>query len=292
MTIHQINKLQQGTHLKTREVFKSLKGQPNSDGAGVSLTRLIGTNELDNLDPFLLLDFFESDQPQDYLAGFPDHPHRGFETVTYLLNGRVRHKDSAGHEGVVEPGGVQWMTAGKGIVHSEMPEQENGLLRGFQLWVNLPAHSKMTDPAYQEFPANKTEVEMRPGGTQIRVIAGRTNQGIQGPVKNHYVNPTYMDIQLTSEDNFVQQLPADQNTFIYLIEGKLEVGDNKMEVNQGTITILTEGDQVSVRAIGNSRFLLISGDKIKEPIARYGPFVMNTQAEVMQAFQDYQNNQF
>lgn len=292
MTIHQINKLQQGVPLKTREVFKSLKGQPNSDGAGVSLTRLIGTNELDNLDPFLLLDFFESDQPQDYLAGFPDHPHRGFETVTYLLNGRVRHKDSAGHEGVVEPGGVQWMTAGKGIVHSEMPEQENGLLRGFQLWVNLPAHSKMTDPAYQEFPANKTEVEMRPGGTQIRVIAGRTNQGTQGPVKNHYVNPTYMDIQLTSEDNFVQQLPADQNTFIYLIEGKLEVGDNKMEVNQGTITILTEGDQVSVRAIGNSRFLLISGDKIKEPIARYGPFVMNTQTEVMQAFQDYQNNQF
>jgi len=176
----------------TRELQTLPSGTPTTDGDGVKMTRIIGTPNLNMLDPFLLFDVFESDQAQDYIGGFPDHPHRGFETVTYLLKGCMRHKDSIGHEGVIEQGGVQWMTAGKGIVHSEMPEQEKGLLQGFQLWINLPASKKMQMPAYQEFPANKIVVERLDNGTEVRVIAGTTNNDASGPVINHTVNP-YMD---------------------------------------------------------------------------------------------------
>jgi len=188
----------------SRELLTVTSGQATTDGDGVKMTRIIGSQELNMLDPFLLLDAFESDQPQDYIGGFPSHPHRGFETVTYLLAGRMRHKDSAGNEGVIEPGGVQWMTAGRGIVHSEMPEQENGLLMGFQLWVNLPARAKMSEPGYQEFPPSETPLEQREDGTEIRVISGVTSQGTAGVVNNDFVKPTYMDISLPAGNTFEQ----------------------------------------------------------------------------------------
>ncbi|WP_242503924.1 pirin family protein [Aliivibrio salmonicida] len=205
---------------KNRALKNVFPGIATSDGDGVKLTRIIGTQQLNVLDPFLLLDCFESDDASDYIGGFPTHPHRGFETVTYLLNGKMRHKDNAGHEGVVEPGGVQWMSAGKGVLHSEMPEQEEGLLKGFQLWVNLPKASKMMAPAYQEYPPESTPVELRENGTEVRVISGTTNEGTTGPVKNTHITPTYMDVKLPEGMTFEQALPIGHNAFIYVIEGR------------------------------------------------------------------------
>jgi len=277
---------------KIRELQTSTSGIPATDGDGVKMTRVIGSPELNMLDPFLLFDAFESDQPQDYIGGFPNHPHRGFETVTYLLAGRMRHKDSAGHEGVIEPGGVQWMTAGKGIVHSEMPEQENGLLQGFQLWVNLPASEKMNEPAYQEFPVNDIPVERLENGTVIHVISGQTNQGTQGPVNNNYVNPIYMDVSLPVGQLFEQTLNTSHNAFIYVIDGRLSVGELHNSLTSREMGILGDGDQVSVVAEETSHFLLVAAQPLNEPVARGGPFVMNTKAEVLQAFEDFQNNRF
>ncbi|MFQ3229660.1 pirin family protein [Reinekea sp.] len=275
-----------------RQIKLISQGMPATDGDGVKLTRIIGTPQLDMLDPFLLLDVFESDQPQDYIGGFPKHPHRGFETVSYLLAGNMRHKDSAGNEGVITPGGVQWMTAGKGIEHSEMPEQVEGLLKGFQLWVNLPSHAKMVEPGYQEFPPEQVAVETWPSGTSIRVISGTTAQGTVGPVKNHYVSPTYMDVQLKAGDVFEQSLPNTDNAFIYVISGTAAIDQSGEEVATAELAILTAGDYVRIRAQVDSRFLLVSGKPINEPVARGGPFVMNTKAEVLQAFADYQSGQF
>ncbi|MGD2130559.1 MAG: pirin family protein [Lysobacterales bacterium] len=266
---------------------------PATDGDGVRMTRIIGTPQLDMLDPFLLLDCFESDQPQDYIGGFPSHPHRGFETVTYLLAGRMRHKDNAGNEGVIEPGGVQWMTAGRGIVHSEMPEQEDGLLMGFQLWVNLPAHAKMSAPAYQEYPPTGVPLERRDDGTEIRVIAGATAEGTTGAVTNDYVNPVYLDVTLPAGRSFEQAVEQDDNTFLFVIEGDLEVGENPRMLRRRHLGILSAGDRVQVRASqAGARFLLVSGRPLREPVARGGPFVMNTRQEVVQAFDDYRYNRF
>lgn len=276
-----------------RELVAATAGQPATDGDGVRMTRIIGTQELNMLDPFLLLDAFESDQPQDYIGGFPSHPHRGFETVTYLLAGRMRHKDSAGNEGVIEPGGVQWMTAGRGIVHSEMPEQEDGLLMGFQLWVNLPAQAKMSEPGYQEFPPSETPLELRENGTEIRVISGVTSQGTTGVVKNDYVNPTYMDVSLPAGATFEQAVGLDDNTFLFVIDGELGVGGQGASLGRRTLGILGNGSHVNVTATTQaSRFLLVSGRPINEPVARGGPFVMNTKEEIMQAFDDYKHNRF
>lgn len=275
-----------------RELQTLTSGIPTTDGDGVKMTRVIGTPDLNMLDPFLLFDVFESDQAKDYIGGFPDHPHRGFETVTYLLKGCMRHKDSVGHEGVIEPGGVQWMTAGKGIVHSEMPEQENGLLQGFQLWINLPASKKMQIPAYQEFPANKIVIERLDNGTEVRVIAGTTNNDTSGPVINHTVNPTYMDVFLPEGQMFEQALNVDDNAFIFVIEGELSVGDSMCKINRRQMGILQQGDQVLVTANKNTRFLLVAARPLNEPVARGGPFVMNTKAEVLQAFDDFKNNRF
>ena len=277
----------------TRELTRIYQGQPASDGDGVKLTRLIGNQSLNMLDPFLLLDFFESEQANDYIGGFPDHPHRGFETVTYMLAGRMRHKDSAGHEGVISANGVQWMTAGKGIVHSEMPEQESGLLKGFQLWVNLPKTDKMTAPAYQEFSANKLAMEYGDDGSEIRVISGTTNKGTTGPVINTHVKPTYMDIHLPAGTLFEQGLSAGDNAFIFVIEGTVAVGNGGRQLQQNHLGILSQGDLVTITALSaSSQFLLISGKPLNEDVARGGPFVMNTKAEVMQAFRDFQNNKF
>lgn len=267
-------------------------GVPTTDGEGVNITRFIGTPDLNMLDPFLLLDVFESDQSKDYIGGFPDHPHRGFETVTYLLAGRIRHKDNAGHEGVIEPGGLQWMTAGKGIIHSEMPEQKDGLLQGFQLWINLPAKEKMQAPAYQEFAAGEIAVEHLGNGAEIRVIAGTTDNGTVGPVVNDYVNPVYLDISLPENQVFEQQVGADDNVFIIVIDGAVSVGDAGRTIKRRQMGILRDGDQIIVNAEEPSRFLLLAAQPLKEPVARGGPFVMNTKQEVLQAFDDFQNHRF
>nr|WP_274054993.1 pirin family protein [Thalassomonas haliotis] len=264
-----------------------------SDGDGVRLTRIIGTPQLRMIDPFLMLDCFESDDPDDYIGGFPTHPHRGFETVTYLLDGRMRHKDSKGNEGVIEPGGVQWMTAGKGILHSEMPEQENGLLKGFQLWVNLPASDKMTEPGYQEFPPDKVALESREDGIEVRVIAGKTDLGTQGPVINHYTSPTYMDVALPGGAVFNQQIPQGHNAFIYVVEGELVVGKKAQEIGARTLGILGEGGQIRITAqSSSSRFLLVAGKPLNEPVVQSGPFVMNTREEINQAFDDFRRGMF
>lgn len=275
-----------------RPVTLSIQGYPASDGDGVRLTRLIGSPALSMLDPFLLLDMLYSNEPRNYLGGFPEHPHRGFETVTYVLAGRVRHEDNKGHAGVIEPGGVQWMTAGRGIVHSEMPEQEDGLLWGFQLWINLPATQKMTEPRYQEFSASEIPVEHRPDGSQVRVIAGRTNTGTTGPIRGVSTEPIYFDVALESGGYFGEAIPTTHKAFIFVYEGSVAVfGDNpdkEQIVKAGTLAVLGEGDRIQVSTTDTvGKFLLIAGKPLNEPVAHAGPFVMNTKAEVLQAFQDY-----
>lgn len=278
---------------RVKELKSISPGMKTSDGDGVNMTRLIGTQSLDYIDPFLMLDAFGSDEPNDYIGGFPSHPHRGFETVTYLLAGKMRHKDNAGNEGVIEPGGVQWMTAGKGIVHSEMPEQEDGLLAGFQLWVNLPAENKMVEPQYQEFTAAEVPVERWINGTEIRVITGKTELGTVGPVKNSYVTPLFMDVSLEAGKAFQQPISAEDNTFIYVIDGDVSIGDEGAILKQKNIGILEQGDEIKVTSkTDHSRFLVISAKPLNEPVARGGPFVMNTEAEVHQAFADYRSNNF
>ena len=275
-----------------RELRHLTQGMPASDGAGVKLTRLIGTPELNMLDPFLMLDAFESDNADDYIAGFPPHPHRGFETVTYMLAGRMRHKDSAGNEGVIAPNGVQWMTAGRGIIHSEMPEQEAGLMQGFQLWVNLPAKEKLTEPQYQEFPADQIAVETTESGGEIRVIAGQTNAGTQGAVVNEFVKPTYLDISLKQGESFSQSISSQENSFIYVISGTLAVGEKQRLVTEKQLGILAEGNTIALSADVDTRFILVSATPLNEPVAKGGPFVMNTQDELRQAVDDYHNGKF
>ena len=280
-----------------RPALTTLKGVATSDGAGVALTRVIGSTELDMLDPFLLLDEFRSDEPGDYIAGFPDHPHRGFETVTYLLAGRMRHEDNQGHAGVIEAGGIQWMTAGRGIVHSEMPEQEDGLLWGFQLWVNLPADQKMVSPGYQEYGAAAIPTENRGGGVAIRVIAGSTGSGTTGPVTGVSTLPLYLDVTLSSGASLNETLPPSHNAFLYVFEGAVEVLASQAEqdaaVAAGQLGVFGPGEGIHVVGAGaNNRFLLVAGKRLNEPVARAGPFVMNTRQQVMDAFQDFREGRF
>jgi hypothetical protein len=277
-------------------VSRVVRGQPATDGAGVQLTRVIAQPALPMLDPFLLLDAFRSDRPDDYIAGFPPHPHRGFETVTYLLAGRMRHKDSAGHEGVIEPGGVQWMTAARGIVHSEMPEQQAGLLEGFQLWVNLPAEHKMDPPAYQEHGADEIPVETRDGDVRVRVIAGETAHSTQGPVVQPLTEPLYLDVELPPGARFGEALPAAHNAFVYVIAGTLTIDDADrvpVEMQRDELGVLSHGDGVTATAgDAGARFLLVAGRPLNEPVARGGPFVMNSKAQIRQAFEDYEAGRF
>ncbi|VAV91868.1 Pirin [hydrothermal vent metagenome] len=277
----------------SRKIIKICPGLAASDGAGVKLIRLIGSPELDMLDPFLLFDNFESDDPDDYIGGFPSHPHRGFETVTYILAGRMRHKDNAGHEGVIAAGDVQWMTAGRGIIHSEMPEQEDGLLQGFQLWVNLPAKDKMMAPRYQEFSAKEIPFEVLDNGVTIKVISGETDRGTAGMVRNTSTNPLYFDISLKAGSSITQSLPEQYNAFIYVIEGAALANEDGIKAGPRDLAILGNGDHITIMSPDeDSRLLLIAGERLNEPVARAGPFVMNTRAEVLQAFQDYQNGNF
>ncbi|KGM06200.1 Pirin [Methylophaga thiooxydans] len=278
--------------MSTRELRQIVNGEQVSDGAGVQLKRIIGSPQINMLDPFLLFDAFGSDKPQEYLAGFPPHPHRGFETVTYMLAGKMRHEDNAGNKGVIETGGVQWMTAGKGIVHSEMPEQEEGLLAGFQLWVNLPADQKLSDPKYQEHPAAAIPMETRENGTTIKVVAGETDEGTRGIIENPYVHPLYLHIALPAFTTFSQQVPDTDNSFIYVITGQLSLGDKQRPLKAGQLGVLEVGSEVNVTAEPDSEFLLVSGQPLNEPVARGGPFVMNTREQVEQAFADYREGRF
>ena len=274
-----------------RDVAGILPGEDTSDGAGVKLKRSLGGPRLQHFDPFLLLDEFRSDQAGDYIAGFPDHPHRGFETVTYMLAGRMRHRDNQGNSGLLQPGGAQWMTAGRGIVHSEMPEQEDGLMWGFQLWVNLPAAQKMRPPRYQDIePEDIPELDLE-DGVRVRLVAG-TLRGQEGAVRDIAVSPIYWDVHLDADKGLAETLPAGHNAFIYVYDGTVSVGDSA--VGTGEMALLTHGAKLSVQASGGepARFLVIAGQPIGEQVARYGPFVMNTREEIMQAFQDYQAGRF
>ncbi len=273
--------------LNNNQIKSIHHGIPASDGDGVKLTRIIGTQQLPDLDPFLLLDHFGSDQANDYIGGFPAHPHRGFETVTYMLKGKMRHKDSAGNEGVIEDGGIQWMTAGKGIIHAEMPEQTAGILSGFQLWVNLPSHAKMTPPNYQENNAAEIPTESHDNGVYIKVIAGQTLKGTKGVIDNQFVNPNYWDIYMPKDSEFTDQINPQHNAFIYAYKGKVSVADEQT-ITRGQMAVLTAGKSLKVTAQQDSQMILVSGRPLNEPVERSGPFVMNTREQLQQAYADYQ----
>ena len=275
-------------------VARQVRGSATSDGAGVKLTRVIGGAELPDLDPFLLLDEFGTDQAEDYIAGFPSHPHRGFETVTYMLDGRMRHKDNHGNEGLLVPGSVQWMTAGRGLVHSEMPEQEAGRMRGFQLWVNLPAKDKMVDPRYQEFAAERIPVVQPRAGVTVKVIAGAVGD-VRGPIAQPATDPVYLDIALDAGTTWEYALPEGHNAFAYVFEGDVALGDGEDARRLGLheMAVLGGGDVLKLQAGSEgTRLIVVAGRPLREPVARHGPFVMNTKQEVMQAFVDFQEGKF
>ncbi|MGE8281881.1 MAG: pirin family protein [Stenotrophomonas sp.] len=275
-------------------VLRTMKGMPTSDGAGVSLTRVIGTPALPDLDPFLMLDEFGTDRAEDYIAGFPNHPHRGFETVTYMLDGRMRHKDNHGNEGLLTPGSVQWMTAGRGLVHSEMPEQESGRMRGFQLWVNLPARDKMVAPRYQEFAPERIPLIKPVPGVQVKVIAGTVGQ-VQGPIQQPATEPLYLDVALQPGTQWQVALPEGHSAFAYVFEGQALLGDaeDARSVGQHELAVLGAGDALPLQAgTQGARLILVAGRPLREPVVRHGPFVMNTRQELMQAFIDYQEGRF
>lgn len=275
-------------------ILRTVRGQPTSDGAGVKLTRVIGTEQLPELDPFLLLDQFGTDRPQDYLAGFPEHPHRGFETVTYMLDGRMRHRDNHGNQGLLTPGSVQWMTAGRGLVHSEMPEQQSGRLRGFQLWVNLPAREKMTSPRYQEFAPEQIPATTPAPGVRVKVIAGAVGQ-VVGPIVQPATDPLYLDIALEAGAGWEYALPQGHNAFAYAYEGALTVGEGDATgaLASHTLAVLGGGQRLQLRAgAQGARLILVAGRPLREPVARHGPFVMNTRQELMQAMADFREGRF
>lgn len=272
-----------------RPVTEIRQGIPTSDGAGVKLTRILGTHAFMNFDPFLLLDEFRSDSPDDYIAGFPAHPHRGFETVTYMKHGAFHHKDSLGNEGHLRSGAIQWMTAGRGIIHSEMPEQTEGLVWGYQLWINLPASDKMAPPRYQDIQTDDIPV-VEENGRRVKLMAGDYN-GRKGASETRFPI-IYFDVRLEAGVDFSQPVPADMNGFLYLYEGGLESGPegNRTTAAEGDMVIFGEGDAVSVAAGGDGvGFLLIAGQRLNEPIVRGGPFVLTNEADLRQAFIDYQN---
>lgn len=278
------------TLARPRRVDRVLEAMPASDGDGVKLSRVIGRPGLQELDPFLLLDEFRSEDGADYIGGFPDHPHRGFETVTYMLAGRMRHGDNQGNVGLLRPGSVQWMTAGRGIVHSEMPEQEDGLLQGFQLWVNLPAKDKMTAPRYQDIDPELIPVVDAGGGVSVKVLAGRVGE-VKGVVDTGATEPTYLDIVLPPRGAFGQALAEGHNAFVYVYDGGVMIGDRGLQ--RGEIGILSRGGRVELQAGSETtRLLLIAGKPLGEPIVRHGPFVMNTAAEIRQAVEDFTSGRF
>jgi len=277
---------------KTRGVERTINGQFVMDGAGVKINRVLTGPLQRRLDPFLMLDAFGSDKPGDYIAGFPEHPHRGFETITYMLAGRMRHRDSAGHEGMITDGGVQWMTAGRGVIHSEMPEQNEGLMEGFQLWLNLPAKDKMTEPWYRDIPLEEVPRFTLDDGVTVQVIAGHTH-GVDGAVQRAHTEPLYLDLEIPAGVSFDQPIPAGHNAFVYVFRGEAVIEGKG--VGSGRMAILDNApgaDGVRIKALAPTRLLVLAGHPLGEPIAQYGPFVMNTQAELQQAVEDFRAGRF
>jgi len=286
----------------TRGIERIVEGIATSDGAGVKLTRVLSGKLQKRLDPFLMLDAFASDNPDDYIAGFPDHPHRGFETVTYMLAGHMSHRDSAGHEGLLKNGGVQWMTAGRGVIHSEIPEQVGGLMEGFQLWLNLPAQHKMNEPWYRDFASETIPEYVTSEGVRVRVIAGYSN-GVKGAVTREVTEPLYLDIHLPAGlpagAEFSTALPSTHNAFIYVYRGAVtvdgvQVASRRMGIlsNPENLGNTPEAEGVTLTATEESRLILIAGKPLNEPIVQYGPFVMNTQQEIHQALHDFSSGRF
>jgi redox-sensitive bicupin YhaK (pirin superfamily) len=279
-----------------RQLQQIIQGRETSDGAGVRIKRTLGQTAHARFDPFLMLDEFGSSSADDYIAGFPAHPHRGFETVTYMLQGHMLHEDHMGSKGHLQDGDVQWMTAGRGIIHSEMPQQEHGLMRGFQLWLNLPAAEKMKPAHYRDIPSAEIPVAELPAGGRIKVIANTAvidGKLISGPIQGLTTETIYWDVHLPAGTAFHHAIPEDHNTFLYVYEGTVAVGEEKRPLPKGNTGLLSKGDQVGVEALNEeARFLVISGKPIKEPIVQYGPFVMNTTEEIEQAIQDYRDGTF
>ncbi|RSZ60128.1 pirin family protein [Massilia atriviolacea] len=278
--------------LRARTVERLVGGQFVMDGAGVRINRVLTQTLQRRLDPFLMLDAFGSDKPGDYIAGFPEHPHRGFETISYMIAGSMRHRDSAGNEGLITDGGVQWMTAGRGVAHSEMPEQTDGLMEGFQLWLNLAAKDKMSAPWYRDIPSTEIPRFTTGAGVKVQVIAGASH-GVQGAVQRAVTEPLYLDVDLPANATFEQALPPGHNAFLYVFRGQVLVDDKP--VPAGRMAILAnaaQADGVRIMAAQDSRLILIAGRPLNEPIAQYGPFVMNTQAEVFQAVEDFRAGRF
>lgn len=274
-----------------RTVERLVQGKATSDGAGVRLTRVLTQNLQRRLDPFLMLDAFRNENPEDYIGGFPDHPHRGFETVTYMLAGRMRHHDSAGNQGLLGPGGAQWMTAGSGLIHSELPEQEEGLMEGFQLWLNLPAKNKMVAPSYRDIPSAAIPEFTTDNGVRVRVIAG-SSHGTAGAVQRPDTEPLYLDIHLPAGSRFVQPLPPGHNAFTYTYRGSVTIAGTVAEDRQMAILDNNGAGEVCIEAVAAARVLLIAGQPLNEPIAQYGPFVMNTAEQIEQTLRDYRNGYF
>ncbi len=274
-----------------RSVERLVQGIQTSDGAGVRLTRVLTQNLQKRLDPFLMLDAFRNDNPDDYIGGFPDHPHRGFETVTYMLAGRMRHRDNAGNEGLLEPQGAQWMTAGSGLIHSELPEQEAGLMEGFQLWVNLPAKNKMIAPFYRDIPPSAIPEFTTDQGVHVRVIAGSSHD-VAGAVQRPDTEPLYLDIHLPAGSSFNQPVDAGFNAFTYTYRGVVMIGDTKVPDRHMAILSNDGAELVRVEAREDARLILVAGKPLNEPIAQYGPFVMNTPEEIQQTLRDYKDGYF
>ena len=273
------------TKLNETTIKQVVEGMPTSDGAGVKLKRVLGQPALKRLDPFLMLDEFGSEEAQDYIAGFPKHPHRGFQTVTYMLNGKMGHKDSVGNEGLIEDGGLQWMNAGKGIIHEEMPLQIEGKMRGFQLWVNLPAKEKMSEPGYQDIPTANIPELSSDNGSLIRVLAGNY-QDQEGAVTTQAVKPQFFDFHLVANESLTLATQITHNGFLYVYEGEVDVSGKTL--NKGQLGVLDFADQLTLKTKNAARAIFVSGEPINEPIVQYGPFVMNTEEEIHQALRDFQ----
>ncbi len=279
--------------MTTRELRQVIPSEQTSDGAGVRIRRSLGQRQGVRLDPFLMLDEFGSEQAADYIAGFPSHPHRGFETVTYMLDGHMLHSDHLGNRGDLRSGDVQWMTAGRGIIHSEMPQQEQGLMRGFQLWLNLPAAEKMKPAGYRDIPAAQIPLVSLTGGGSAKVIAGSievAGERTDGPMQGLSTEPVYVDIELAPGERFEQPLPAGHNALLYLYEGELRVGDGLRTLPRSAAGLLGDGERVVIEAgVNGAKVLLIAGKPLREPIAQWGPFVMNTSEEIEQTIRDYRD---
>jgi len=292
MTLSVLGSIQTEVVAKSRGVERLVTGTATSDGAGVKLTRVLTQSLQRRLDPFLMLDAFGTDKAEDYIGGFPDHPHRGFETVTYMLAGRMRHRDSAGNEGLLQNGGVQWMTAGRGVIHSELPEQEDGRMEGFQLWLNLAAQDKMTAPWYRDIQSADVPEFTTDDGVTVRVIAGASH-GVSGAIQRDKTQPLYLDLHFDEGASFAQVIPAGHNAFIYVYRGALQVGGTGVARQRMAILANdTNSDGVVLHADEPTRAILIAGQPLNEPIAQHGPFVMNTHEEIFQAVQDFQAGRF